>query len=369
VEPKKTALYEVHRRLGAKIVEFAGFLMPIQYTSIMEEHRRVRTTVGVFDVSHMGEIEFWGEKALEFLQYMTINDVARLEIYQAQYSAMCYEDGGIVDDLLVYRYPDHYMMVVNAANTEKDYRWLLDHQMPNVTIKNVSDQITLLAVQGKKALDTLQSLTSVDLSKIRYYHFTEGTLAEVPMTISRTGYTGEDGFELYMDTRYSEQVWNAVMEAGKPYDISPIGLGARDTLRLEMKYCLYGNDIDQTTNPLEAGLGWLTKLNKGDFIGRKALLRVKEQGVTRRLIGFRVEGKAFPRPGYTIYKNGVKIGHVTSGTVSPMLGVGIGMGYVRREFSEVGTPIEIDIRGRKVPAVIVETPFYRPEKPPGAHSP
>ena len=342
------------------MVEFAGFLMPLQYTSIMAEHRRVRSTVGVFDVSHMGEIEFWGEGALEFLQRMTINDVSRLAVNQAQYSAMCYQDGGIVDDLLVYRFPDHYMMVVNAANTEKDYQWLKEHQPPDVEIKNVSDQITLLAVQGRKSQPTLQKLTPLDLSTIRYYHFREGMLADIPMVISRTGYTGEDGFELYIDRKHSQRVWDAVMEAGREFNIEPVGLGARDTLRLEMKYCLYGNDIDQTTNPLEAGLGWLIKFDKGDFIGREALLKIKERGLTRRLVGFRMEVRAIPRHGYLIFKGDQRVGHVTSGAFSPCLGVGIGMGYVKREFSEVGSELEILIRGERARARVVETPFYKP---------
>lgn len=360
MQPKKTALYETHRKLGAKIVEFAGFLMPLQYTSIMAEHLRVRSTVGVFDVSHMGEIEFWGEGALEFLQRMTVNDVSRLAVNQAQYSVMCYEDGGVVDDLLLYRFSDHYMMVVNAVNTEKDYQWLKEHQPPGVKLKNVSDQITLLAVQGRKSQVTLQKLTPLDLSTIRYYHFQQGKLADTPMIISRTGYTGEDGFELYIDRKDSQRVWEAVMEAGREFNIEPVGLGARDTLRLEMKYCLYGSDIDQTTNPLEAGLGWLIKFDKGDFIGREALLKVKERGLTRRLIGFRMEDRVIPRHGYPIFREDQQIGHVTSGTFSPCLKAGIGMGYVKRGFSEVGTELEVLIRGKRVRAKVVETPFYKP---------
>jgi len=361
VEPKKTALYDVHKKLGAKIVEFGGFLMPIQYSSIIREHKRVRTTVGMFDVSHMGEFIFKGERALDFLNYMTINDVAKLVDYQAQYSAMCYDDGGMVDDLLVYRYPDHFMMVVNASNTEKDWNWIVQHKQEGVEMENISDSITLLAVQGKKCLPTLQKLTDVDLSAIKFYHFVEGVLAGVPMTVSRTGYTGELGFELYFDRKYSVSVWDAVMDAGREFDIEPIGLGARDTLRLEMKYCLYGNDIDQTTNPLEADLGWITKLRKGNFIGRDALLKVKEEGIQRKLVGFKMKSRSFPRHGYRIFKDEKQIGHVTSGTVSPMLSVGIGMGYVSFEQAAVGTPIDIEIRNKMEPAVVCETPFYHPE--------
>ena len=361
MEPKKTALYDVHKKLGAKIVEFGGFLMPVQYSGIIQEHKRVRTTVGMFDVSHMGEFIFRGKNALDFLNTLTINNVAKLVDFQAQYSAMCYDHGGIVDDLLVYRYPDHFMMVVNASNTEKDWNWILEHRQEGVEMENISDSMTLLAVQGKKSLSTLQKLTDVDLSKIKFYHFAEGALAGVPMTISRTGYTGELGFELYFDRNDSVPVWDAVMEAGREFDIEPIGLGARDTLRLEMKYCLYGNDIDETTNPLEADLGWITKLQKGEFIGRNALLKVKEEGIQRKLIGFKMETRAFPRHGYRIFKDGKEIGYVTSGTVSPMLTIGIGMGYVPIEQAAVGTTIDIEIRKKMEPAAVCETPFYHPE--------
>jgi len=359
MEPKKTGLYEVHRRLNAKLVPFAGYWMPIQYTSIVSEHRRVRSTVGVFDVSHMGEFIIRGPKALEFLERMTINHVSPMEVYRVQYSAMCYPDGGIVDDLLVYRLPEYYMMVVNASNLEKDFAWLLEHLTGDVSLENVSDDTTLLAVQGRYAQAALQKLTSLDLSKIKYYWAQRGRLAGVEMLISRTGYTGEDGFEIGFERRYSEQVWEAVMEAGKEYQIEPIGLGARDSLRLEMKYCLYGNDIDQTTNPLEAGLGWITKLQKGDFIGRDALVRIKEQGVRRKLVGFEMLEKAIPRHGYPIVKDGKEVGHVTSGTFSPSLDKGIGMGYVPTELSEVGSTFAVQIRGQEVPAVVVQTPFYK----------
>jgi aminomethyltransferase len=358
---KKTSLYDEHVRLGAKIVEFAGYLMPIQYTSILQEHRSVRTAAGMFDVSHMGEFIFRGPEAEKFLQYMTINDVSRLAVGQAQYSAMCYDHGGIVDDLLVYRYADHYMMVVNAANIEKDWNWLVEHKFEGVELANISDDVTLIAVQGPRSLEILQPLTPVDLSQIRFYHFVEGELAGFHMTISRTGYTGELGFELYMSNEAGPTVWRKLLEAGEPYGLVPVGLGARDTLRLEMKYCLYGNDIDETTNPLEAGLGWITKLKKGDFIGREALIRAKEEGIRRKLIGFRMEGQGFPRHGYKIFHGEEEIGYVTSGTISPMLNVGIGMGYVEKPYSEVGTELEIEIRKKRVPAVVVETPFYRPE--------
>ncbi len=357
MELKKTALHDVHVQLGARMVEFAGFEMPIQYHSIRDEHRRVRETVGVFDVSHMGEIIIKGPKALDMVQKVTINDASKLEVGQVQYSAMCYPDGGIVDDLLVYRFADHFLLVVNASNKDKDFAWIVENKIDGCEVEDVSDQYTQLAVQGKKAEPTLQKLTKVDLSAIKYYWFTEGELAGVPMIISRTGYTGEPGFELYFANEYAVDVWNKIMEAGKEFDIEPIGLGARDSLRLEKKMCLYGNDIDETTNPLEAGLSWITKLDKGDFIGRDALLKIKEEGIKRKLVAIVLEGHGFPRHGYKIYKDGKEVGHVTSGTVSPILNKGIAMGYVAKEFSKVGTELEIDIRGKKVPAVIIKPPF------------
>ncbi|WP_456407590.1 glycine cleavage system aminomethyltransferase GcvT [Caldithrix abyssi] len=357
MELKKTALHDIHVKLGARMVEFAGFHMPIQYHSIREEHIRVRKTVGVFDVSHMGEIIISGPKALEMVQKITINDAAKLEIGQVQYSAMCYPDGGIVDDLLVYRFADHYMLVVNASNKDKDYQWILKNKIDDCQVIDQSDAFTQLAVQGKKAEETLQKLTDVNLAAIKFYWFVEGKLADVPMIISRTGYTGEPGFELYFANEYAEKVWNAVMEAGKEFDIEPIGLGARDSLRLEKKMCLYGNDIDETTNPIEAGLGWITKLDKGDFIGREALLKVKEEGPKRKLVAIVLEGQGFPRHGYKIFKDGNEIGHVTSGTVSPILNKGIAMGYVAKEFARVGTELEIEIRAKKVPAIIIKPPF------------
>lgn len=357
MEAKKTGLYDIHCRLGGKMVDFAGFKMPIQYSGILEEHKRVRSTVGVFDVSHMGEIEIRGENALKMVNYITINDAAKIALNQAQYSAMCYEDGGIVDDLIVYNRGDHYLLVVNASNLDKDFEWIMRHKMEGTEINNISDSITQLAVQGKSALPTLQKLTAVDLKAIKFYWFTEGKLAGVPMIISATGYTGEPGFELYFDRQYSEEVWNKVFEAGKEFDIAPIGLGARDSLRLEKKYCLYGNDIDQTTNPLEAGLGWITKLDKGDFIGRPAIARVKEQGVRRRLVGFVVEERMIPRHGYVVKKSGAEIGHVTSGAFSPILEKNIGLAYVAAEYAAIDTEIEIEARGKTVPAKIVKTPF------------
>ncbi len=358
---KKTALYEVHEKLGAKIVEFAGFLMPIQYRGINEEHIRVRTTVGMFDVSHMGQFEFSGEKAEDILQYLTINNVKSLHVYQAQYSAMCYEDGGMVDDLIIYRFPDKFLMVVNAANIEKDKNWIQQHLWDGVKFEDRSEEFSLIAIQGKKAKDTLQKLTPVNLDEIKFYWLAEGTVADAPAMIARTGYTGEDGFEVMIANEDAVDVWNKLLEAGKEYDIEPIGLGARDTLRLEVKYCLYGNDIDQTTNPLEAGLGWITKLDvPEDFIGKKALEQVKANGLKRKLIGFELLGKAIPRHGYRIFdQNEKEIGVVTSGMFSPMLKKPIGLGYVPTELAKVGTELIMDNRGRKIPMKIVKPPFYK----------
>ncbi len=354
---KKTPFYDKHLACGAKIVPFAGYWMPIQYTSIIEEHRRVRTTVGVFDVSHMGEFIVKGKNAERFINYLTINDVTKLVPGQVQYSAMCYPDGGIVDDLLVYRFPDHFMLVVNASNIAKDFAWAQSNLMEEVELTNISDQTGLLAIQGPQVFETLQPLTETDLSAIPFYHFQQGKIAGIDVIISRTGYTGEKGFEIYHNPQYSVHLWDAIFSAGKPYQIQPIGLGARDTLRLEMKYCLYGNDIDQTTNPLEAGIGWITKLDKPDFIGKAALLKIKAAGLQRKSTGFAMLERGIPRHGYRVLHQGQEIGIVTSGTHSPTLNKPIGIAYVRTPFSTVGTSIEIDLRGKIAPAVVVKTPF------------
>jgi len=354
---KQTPFYDKHVALGAKIVPFAGYLMPIQYSGIMDEHRAVRNAVGVFDVTHMGEFIVNGPGAAAFLNRLTVNDVSALAVGQVQYSAMCYPDGGIVDDLLIYRMHDHYMMVVNASNIDKDYRWARENLPDGVDLQNVSEQTALLAVQGPDSFAVLQKLTDVALPNIPFYHFTKGQLAGFPMLISRTGYTGEKGFELYHDPAHSTRLWDALFAAGRDYTIQAVGLGARDTLRLEMKYCLYGNDIDQTTNPLEAGLGWITKLDSGDFIGRDVLLKIKEQGPQRKLVAFEMSDKGIPRHGYRIFAAAGDVGVVTSGTQSPSLNVGIGLGYVRQEFSRPGTELGIDVRGRQLKAVVVKPPF------------
>lgn len=362
---KRTPLYNVHARLGAKIVPFAGFEMPIQYSGTVEEHRTVRQSVGIFDVSHMGEVEIRGKDALAFVQEITVNDASRLAPGRVQYSAMCYPEGGIVDDLLVYNMGDFYMLVINASNITKDVDWMRSHLSGDVTLTNHSDEITLIAVQGPRSLETLAKLTSVDLASLPYYHFVRGSLAGAEMVISRTGYTGELGFELYLpaDVALAEKIWELLMESGKTFGIRPVGLAARDTLRLEMGFCLYGNDIDQSTHPLEAGLGWITKLDKGEFNGRAALLQAKERGLTRKLVGFAMQDKAFPRHGYAIHAGGMPTGTVTSGTFSPILDRGIGMGYVGIEHAKVGSMLEIIIRDRAVPASVVPMPFVKKSAP------
>ena len=358
---KRTAFYDIHRQLGAKIVEFGGFEMPVQYAGIIEEHRRVRDAVGLFDVSHMGEVEIRGGRALEFVQSITTNDASTLVPGRVQYSAMCYDDGGIVDDLLVYNLGDRYMLVINAANTSKDIAWMRGHARSGMELADRTDDYSLLAVQGPKSLLTLAPLTKADIGSLPYYHSLRANVAGVDMIVSRTGYTGELGFELYFpsDAATGSKIWGALMEAGAAYGIAPVGLGARDTLRLEMGFCLYGHDIDQTTSPIEAGLGWITKTGKGEFVGRAPILRAKEQGVTRKLVGFALTDRAFPRQGYTINAAGSRAGTVTSGTFSPVLDRGIGMGYVGPAQAAAGTPLTVSIRNREVPAEVVRPPFIR----------
>lgn len=357
---KKTAFNELHKKYGAKLVEFAGYEMPIQYEGIIAEHKAVRNSVGVFDVSHMGEVEIHGKDAFAFVQKLTTNDVSQLFKGRIQYSSMCLPNGGIVDDLLVYHCGDYFMLVINASNIDKDIKWMKENVFGDVVIKDISDDTSLLAVQGQNSLKTLQKLTDTDLSKIEYYHFEPGKVAGQDVIISRTGYTGEKiCFEIYSssDVKKSEELWNAIFEAGKEFDIKPIGLGARDTLRLEYAFRLYGNDMDETTNPLEAGLGWITKLDVADFNGKDAILKSKQEGLKRKLVGFIVDGKMVARHGQDVYKNGVKIGHVASGAPSPMLGKNIGLAYVTTEYSKNGTEIEIDVRGNKIKAVVTKTPF------------
>lgn len=343
------------------MVDFAGYELPVEFTGIKDEHMTVRNAVGVFDVSHMGEFRVQGPNALELLRLVGSNAPSLLVPGQAHYSCFPNGKGGIVDDYVLYCMgPEHYIMVVNAANIEKDWNWITQHNTMGAEVENLSDQISQLAIQGPKALATLQKLTRVNLSELKYYTFAVGELAGVKdVIISNTGYTGAGGFELYMNNADAVTIWKAVFEAGEEFGIKPIGLGARDTLRLEMGYCLYGNDIDDTTSPIEAGLGWITKFNNDRrFIDRDFLAMQQKEGITRRLRGFEMKDRAIPRHGYTIYNaEGSVIGTVTSGTMSPVLGYGIGMGYVSKEYAAFGTVVYIGIRDKKVPAEIVKTPF------------
>ncbi|MBX7046058.1 MAG: glycine cleavage system aminomethyltransferase GcvT [Ignavibacteria bacterium] len=357
---KKTTFNNIHKRAGGKLVEFAGYEMPIQYEGIIAEHKAVRESVGVFDVSHMGEVEIHGNDAFAFVQKLTTNDVSKLDKGKVQYSSMCLENGGVVDDLLVYHCGDYYMLVINASNIDKDLAWMEKNKFGDVEIKNISDEVSLLAVQGQNALNTLQKLTDTDLSKIEYYNFEFGKVAGIDCIISHTGYTGEKVcFEIYSKTNIeqSEKLWNAIFEAGAEYSIKPCGLGARDTLRLEYAFRLYGNDMDENSNPLEAGLGWITKLDKGEFNGREAMLKCKAEGLKKKLVGFIVDDRMVARQHAEVYSGDEKIGEVTSGSMSPMLEKNIGLAYIKEGFNKIGTPIEIKIRDKKVKASIVKTPF------------
>ena len=355
---KSTPFTDIHIALGAKMHEFAGYNMPIEYSGINDEHLTVRTGVGVFDVSHMGEIWVKGPKALDLIQKLCSNDASKLNVGQAQYSCFPNGKGGIVDDILVYYFePEKYMLVVNASNVEKDWNWLNDNNTVGAVLENASDHTAQLAVQGPKAAELLQKLTPVNLSEVPYYHFTVGEFAGVPNVIlSNTGYTGAGGFELYFYPEHGVKIWNALFEAGKEYDIKPIGLGARDTLRLEKGFCLYGNDIDDTTSPIEAGLGWITKFADGkDFTDRALLEKQKAEGTTRKLVRFELKERGIPRHGYDIVNvEGTIIGHVTSGTMLPDSKKGIGMGYVNAPYFKNGEPIFIQIRNKNLEAVIVK---------------
>ncbi len=358
---KNTALFQIHEALGAKILPFAGYNMPITYEGVNAEHETVRTGVGVFDVSHMGEFFVSGPKALDLIQKVTSNDAATLSIGKAQYAYMPNLEGGIVDDLIVYRInEDRYMLVVNASNIEKDWAWISSHNDMGAQLENASDQYSLLAIQGPKAAQAMQSLTDVNLSEIPFYHFKTGTFAGIPeVIISATGYTGSGGFEIYFKNEDAVDIWNRVFEAGADFGIKPIGLAARDTLRLEMGYCLYGNDIDDSTSPFEAGLGWITKFTK-DFINAAALKAQKEAGPSRKLVGFELLDRGVPRQDYEIVdKDGNVIGRVTSGTMAPSLGKGIGLGYVETGFAAPDTAIFVRIRKNDVAAKVVKTPFYK----------
>ena len=356
---KRTPLHEVHVALGAKMVPFGGYEMPVQYPAgITAEHKSVRESVGLFDVSHMGEFIVRGPQAIDFINYVTTNDVASLSVGQAQYSTILNDGGTIVDDCLVYRLPDHLMMVVNASNKDKDLAHIRGYMGRfDCTIEDVSDRIALLALQGPHAQEVMARFTDVNLDDIAYYHFQLATVAGVPdVILSRTGYTGEDGFELYFDASRAVEMWNALMSDGA---VVPAGLGARDTLRLEMGMALYGNDIDDTTTPYEAGLGWLVKMKKGDFVGKAALERQKTAGITRKLIGFTMPDRAFPRHGYAVLCAGAPSGEVRSGTMSPTLGIAIGTAYLPLDLAKEGTEFEVEIRGKRLPATVQKMPFYK----------
>ncbi|RMA64206.1 glycine cleavage system aminomethyltransferase GcvT [Ulvibacter antarcticus] len=358
---KNTALTHIHEQLGAKLVPFAGYNMPVSYEGVNAEHETVRKGVGVFDVSHMGEFIIEGPNALALIQKVTSNDASKLVDGQAQYSCLPNDTGGIVDDLIVYRLKeDQWLLVVNASNIEKDWNWIESHNSMGANMKNLSEGYSLLAIQGPKAIEAMQSLTSEDLSAIKFYTFKVSDFAGIEhVIISATGYTGSGGFEIYCKNSEVEQVWKKVMEAGADFGIKPIGLAARDTLRLEMGYCLYGNDITDTTSPFEAGLGWITKFTK-DFVNSEALKKEKEHGPERRLIAFELDERGIPRQDYDIVDgNGNKIGIVTSGTMSPSLGIGIGLGYVPPVFRDPGSKIYIQIRKNAVPATVVKLPFYK----------
>jgi aminomethyltransferase len=356
---KSVPLNDLHVKLGGKMVPFAGYNMPVRYSSDIEEHMTVRKGVGVFDVSHMGEFTVKGPNALDLIQRVTTNDASKLIDGQAQYSCLPNETGGIVDDLIVYKIKDNdYMLVVNASNIDKDWNWISKFNTKGAEMKNISDDICLFAVQGPKAVSTLQKLTNTDLSGIKYYHFAIGEFAGVQnVVMSNTGYTGAGGFEIYVNKQAAEKVWHAIFDAGKDFDIKPIGLGARDTLRLEMGFCLYGNDIDDTTSPLEGGLGWITKFTK-DFTNSDNIKKQKDAGVKRKLVGFKMIDKGIPRHDYQIKDAaGNVIGKVTSGTMSPLLSIGLGLGYVTTENSNPGSEIFIDVRGKALKAVVSKTPL------------
>lgn len=369
---KSTALLEEHKKLGGRLIDFGGWELPVQYSGVIDEHLTCRNSVGLFDVSHMGEFHVEGQDAEGFLNYLVSNNVAKLANGQAQYTVMCMENGGIVDDLVIYkRSSQRFLVVVNASNTDKDFAHVLDVKQKyekkngkvlDLKVTNESTRYTQIAIQGREAVKILSELTSADLKSIKNYWFVENDMMDnIPAVIARTGYTGEDGFEVYVPWEKGPAVWRAFLEKGSPFGIKPCGLGARDTLRLEMKYPLYGNELSSETNPLEAGLSWVVKLDKGNFVGREALIKAKEAGLQRHLVGMRLLERGIARHGYPIYDaSGAKlIGEVTSGTQSPCLKESIAIGYVRVDESKLGTKINVEIRGTKVPAEVIPTPFYK----------
>lgn len=366
---KRTALFEEHQRLGGRLIDFGGWELPVQYSGIMDEHLACRESLGLFDVSHMGEVHVDGADAEAYLNYLVTNNVSKLAIGQALYTVMCHPEGGIVDDLVIYRRSqDRFLVVVNASNTDKDFSHIQAIQKEfkglrgDLRITNESSKYTQIAVQGRKAQETLQKLTSANLASIKTYWFTEGTvLGGIPAILARTGYTGEDGFEIYVEWSRGPEIWRALLEAGAPFGVKACGLGARDTLRMEMKYPLYGNELTDQTHPLEAGLGWVVKLDKPDFVGKAALLRAKEAGMKRKLVGLKLLDKGIPRHGYGIYDStGThSVGEITSGTQSPSLKAAVAIGYVETALAEIGQKLTLDIRGNKIPAEVTATPFYK----------
>lgn len=355
---KRTPLYEVHKRMGGKIVEFAGWEMPVQYEGVLKEHRTVRSHVGMFDVSHMGEIEVKGPKALDFCQLISTNDAAKLNMGQVQYSAYCMPEGGLVDDFTLFRTgTDRFLFIVNASNKDKDLRWMMDHSIKGAEITDLSDKYSLLAVQGPLAEGVVGKVFEKDLSQVKFYGFVMTKYKGSDVMISRTGYTGEDGFEVMMENRFAQEIWDLIMKVGQKDGIAPIGLGARDTLRMEMGYALYGHEINEKTNPLEAGLGWIVKFNK-DFLGKETLLKKKEKGLERRLTGFKLLERGVPREKYPVFKEGSEIGFVTSGTFSPSLEVGLGICYVKRDIGQ-DEEVEIGIRDKKIRAKLQRPPFVK----------
>ena len=367
-ELKQTPLNDVHRKMGGRMVDFGGWDMPVQYPAgTIAEHLRTRTRAGLFDVSHMGEIDVTGPEAIQFINRLTSNDASKLIDGQAQYSALTTPEGTVIDDLLVYRFgSERFMLVVNAGTTEKDWDWITSHRgVETVELKNVSSDYCQLALQGPDALEILKGLTDIALSEIKYYHFSEGRVDGVEAILSRTGYTGEDGFEVYAAAEKAEQIWNKILEAGNfgsDEGVLPCGLAARNTLRLEAGMALYGHEIDETTTLLEANLGWICKLNKGDFIGRDVLAKQKEAGVKKRLVGFEMTDRGIARDGQDVFIDGARAGNVTSGSPAPYLKKNIGMAYVPTEFAKEGQPIQIDVRGKLTGAQVVKTPFYKREK-------
>lgn len=362
-ELKRTALHAAHKASGAKMVDFAGWEMPVEYTGIMEEHLAVRTRAGLFDVSHMGEIEVWGPNAFALLQYLTSNDVSRLQDNQAQYTALTYPEGSAVDDCLVHRISrDHYLLCVNAANIEKDFEWIVQHNSWRAEVANTSSSYSQLAIQGPRAQAIMSKVTDSDLERLRYYWFCRATCCGVEGILARTGYTGEDGFEFYFPPTESEQVWNGLLDAGRQDGLIPAGLGARNTLRLEAAFPLYGHELDPETTLPEANLGWICKLDKGDFVGRESLLDQRDKGVRKKLAGFEMLDRGIGRDGYPVWMEGQEVGKVSSGSYAPFLKKNIGLAYVPPSFAGVGRTMQIEIRGRQIPAQQVALPFYRRSK-------